>query len=163
MDSSRNADLICRNPDARADMKGSKNCPDISGCVEFYQTEKGVVVLAEIKNLPSQYDRCKGCFFGMHIHSGGSCTGNRTDPFANAGAHYNPCKTQHPHHAGDLLPLLENDGYAFEIFVTNRFNVKDIIGKTVIINSDPDDFTSQPGGNAGDKIACGVIKRVRHN
>ena len=76
----------------------------------------------------------------MHIHNGTSCTGNRKDQFANAGMHYNPCKTKHPHHAGDLLSLLENNGYAFEIFITNRFSVKEIIGKTVIIHSDPDDF-----------------------
>ena len=160
MDSNRNADLICRKPDARAEMKGSKNCPELCGCVEFYQIEKGVVVLAEIENLPTQRDKCKSRFFGMHIHSGRSCTGNKKDPFANSGMHYNPCNTNHPFHAGDLLPLLENNGYAFEIFLTNRFNVKEIIGKTVIIHSDPDDFTTQPSGNSGEKIACGVIKRV---
>ena len=120
------------------------------------------MVLAEVENLPTEKDKCKGKFFGMHIHSGMSCSGNRKDQFANAGTHYNPCKTKHPHHSGDLLPLLENNGYAFEIFITNRFSVREIIGKTVIIHSDPDDFKTQPSGNSGDKIACGVIKRVKN-
>lgn len=161
MDSKRNVDLISRKPDAKAEIKGSKACPDICGCVEFYQTEKGTVVLAEIRNLPTKGEKCEGGFLGMHIHNGKSCTGNRQDPFANAGTHFNPCRTKHPHHAGDLLPLLVNDGYAFEIFLTNRFCVKDILGKTVIIHSEPDDFTTQPSGNSGEKIACGVIKAIK--
>ena len=40
---------------------------------------------------------------------------------------------------------------------TDRFHVRDIIGRTVVIHSDPDDFRTQPAGNAGTKIACGVI------
>ena len=39
-----------------------------------------------------------------------------------------------------------------------RINIKDIIGKTIIIHDKPDDFTSQPSGNSGKKIACGVIR-----
>ena len=158
MDSKRNSDLINRQPDAKAEIKGSVLYPDINGCVEFYQTERGVVVLAEIDCLPTDGEKCKGRFLGFHIHSGKSCTGNRRDPFANAGTHYNPCRTPHPNHGGDLLPLLENNGYAFEIFLSNRFTVREIIGRTVVVHSDPDDFTTQPSGNSGNKIACGVIK-----
>ena len=44
-------------------------------------------------------------------------------------------------------------------FLTDRFTLKEIIGRTVVIHSMPDDFTSQPSGNSGEKIACGVIKR----
>ena len=43
-------------------------------------------------------------------------------------------------------------------FLTNRFRVEEILGKTVIIHDSPDDFTSQPAGNAGKKIACGMIR-----
>ena len=49
---------------------------------------------------------------------------------------------------------------AYLSVLTDRFNVSDIIGRTVIIHNMPDDFTSQPSGNAGEKIACGVIKKV---
>lgn len=42
--------------------------------------------------------------------------------------------------------------------LTDRFRVRDIIGRTVVIHSGPDDFHTQPAGNAGEKIACGVIR-----
>lgn len=44
---------------------------------------------------------------------------------------------------------------------TDRFSADDRIGRTVVIHSGPDDFHSQPAGNAGKKIACGVIRRGR--
>jgi len=56
-----------------------------------------------------------------------------------------------------LPPLYENNGYAYMSVLINKFKVKDIIGKTVIIHESPDDFTSQPSGNSGKKIACGVV------
>ena len=57
-----------------------------------------------------------------------------------------------------MPPLFGCNGAAFSVFLTDRITVNEIIGKTVIIHSDPDDFTSQPSGNAGTKIACGVIR-----
>ena len=45
-------------------------------------------------------------------------------------------------------------------FLTDRFKLKDVIGKAIIIHSMPDDFTSQPSGNSGEKIACGIINKV---
>lgn len=59
--------------------------------------------------------------------------------------------------AGDLLPLLGNEGYAYSVFYTDRFELKDIIGRSLIIHNAPDDFTTQPSGNSGAKIGCGVI------
>lgn len=82
------------------------------------------------------------------------------DPFADAMSHYNPNDCEHPHHAGDLPPLFGNDGFALLLFLTSRFSVDEIIGKTVIIHDQPDDFTTQPSGNSGTKIACGVIGKV---
>ena len=83
--------------------------------------------------------------------------GTPVDPFSDALTHYNPDTCAHPQHAGDLPPLFGNNGYAFSMFLTNRFSVSEIIGRTVILHSAPDDFTSQPAGNSGVKIACGVI------
>lgn len=100
---------------------------------------------------------CPNAVFGFHIHSGSQCSGDEENPFANALEHYNPRNCMHPAHAGDMPPLFGNNGYAFQIFLTDRFSVNEIIGKTVIIHSEPDDFTSQPGGNAGERIACGQI------
>ena len=65
----------------------------------------------------------------------------------------------HPFHSGDLPSLLENNGYAYMTVLTNRFKIADIIGKVVIIHDSPDDFTSQPSGNSGMKIACGIIRK----
>ena len=100
---------------------------------------------------------CSGGVFGFHIHEGNACTGNENDPFANAGGHYNPTNCPHPYHAGDLPPLFSNNGYAFMSVLINKFTVNEIIGRTVIIHSQPDDFTTQPSGNSGKKIACGEI------
>ena len=75
---------------------------------------------------------------------GTSCTGNKEDEFVNAGTHFNPNNCPHPYHVGDLPPLLENNGYADMSVVLNKFKIKDIIGKVLIIHEMPDDFTSQP-------------------
>ena len=97
-------------------------------------------------------------FFGFHIHQGESCSGA---DFSGTGSHYNPVGLAHPKHAGDLPPLLSCRGNAYLSVKTDRFSVKDILGRTVVIHSDPDDFRSQPARNAGTKIACGVIRKGR--
>lgn len=76
------------------------------------------------------------------------------------GTHYNPKSCNHPEHAGDLPPLFENNGYAYISFLTNRFTVKEIIGKVIIIHDMPDDFTTNPSGKSGEKIACGKIEII---
>lgn len=141
---------------ASADIRGSSLYPGIHGSVDFKQTAEGVLVTADIYGLPCG----KGCpfdVFAFHVHSGTSCSGNAADPFADADGHYNPQNRQHPYHAGDLPPLFSNDGHAFMTVLTERFKVEDVIGHTVIIHKDPDDFTTQPAGNSGAKIACGKI------
>ena len=145
-------------PSAAAVIQGSSKYPEIRGRVWFYQTRYGVLIAAEIFGLPDSKNECLSPVFAFHIHAGSSCSGNEEDPFADTGEHYNPDNCSHPYHAGDMPPLFGNNGYAFEVFFTDRFFVKEILGKTVIIHSKPDDFTTQPSGNAGEKIACGEIK-----
>lgn len=140
-------------------MKGSSDYSEICGKVRFYGKKLGVLVATEVFCLPTSKSECGNRVFGFHIHEGGMCSGDSNDPFSGAMAHYNPCDCKHPHHAGDMPPLFENDGYAFNVFLTDRFEINEIIGKTVIIHSNPDDFTTQPSGDSGAKIACGVIKR----
>ncbi len=149
--------ILRQMPHATAVMRGSSAYPDISGRVMFYQMRQGVLVAAEIFGLPAGGSTCESPVFGFHIHGGSQCSGNMEDPFADALEHYNPGECLHPHHAGDMPPLFGNAGYAFQVFLTDRFTVSEIIGKTVIIHSMPDDFMSQPGGNAGGRIACGQI------
>lgn len=145
--------------DAKACIKGGKKYPKIDGTVTFKETKNGVLVTAKIKGLPQSKDHCKGRFFGFHIHEGTSCTGNLPDEFANAKSHLNPTNCPHPFHIGDLPPLIENNGYAYMTVLINKFKIKDILGKVVIIHDSPDDFTTHPSGNSGTKIACGKIKR----
>ena len=141
---------------AIAKIKGNSDYPNLHGTVTFKQTSKGVLVTAEIYGLPHE-DGCNSGILAFHIHSGTSCTGNASDPFADADGHYNPNGCSHPYHAGDLPPLFGNDGYAYMSVLTDRFTVKEIIGKVVIIHSQPDDFKTQPSGDSGVKIACGKI------
>lgn len=133
---------------ARAIIKGGKDFSKINGNVYFQQTSKGVIVTAKIYNLPTSNRPCESRIFGFHIHSGTSCTGDSEDEFKNALGHYNSKNCKHPHHAGDLPPLFENNGYAYLSFLTNRFNVRDIIDRVVIIHSNLDDFTTDPSGNS---------------
>lgn len=76
--------------------------------------------------------------------SGTSCTGNADDEFSNAKSHYNPNNCPHPLHFGDLPPLVENNGLAYMEVLINKFKIKDIIGKVIIIHDSPDDFKTQP-------------------
>lgn len=124
--------------------------------VRFFQRTNGVIVEAEVTGLP----RTETGFFAFHIHDGTNCEG---DGFPNAGSHFNPGRTRHPGHAGDLPPLLADHGSAYMKVLTGRFHVGEVIGKTVIIHAEPDDFCSQPSGNAGSKIACGIITRSGGN
>ena len=149
-----------KRPAAMAAIKGSPMYPNIYGTVNFYQTKLGVIVSTEVWGLPFERGMCKENVFAYHIHAGKTCTGNALDPFANVGSHFNPHRCQHPQHAGDLPPLFGNKGYALSAVLTDRFTVDSIIGNTIIIHRMPDDFKTQPSGNAGEKIACGVIKRI---
>lgn len=158
---SKNSILNIRTkPYAFAKIKGSNDYPCINGIVYFYKVQEGVLVSLQVNGLPVSDEICKKPIFAVHIHSGGSCSGNSTDPFADAMTHYNPNDCAHPYHAGDLPPIFGANGLGFSVFLTNRFSPKQIIGKTIIIHSAPDDFTTQPSGNSGTKIACGVISPV---
>lgn len=152
--------MLWQLPHAAAMVKGSEKYPEIKGQVRFYQTRQGVLVAAEVTGLPQPEGLCESPIFAFHIHSGGSCSGNGQDPFAEAMTHYNPGDCAHPYHAGDLPPLFGNNGYALSVFLTDRFTVHEIMEKTVIIHANLDDFTTQPSGNAGEKIACGMIVPV---
>ena len=145
--------MLCKfnNPQAIAVISG-KNAA-LRGLVKFYQQANCVLVVADISGLP----RTTTNFFGFHIHEGDNCDG--TD-FSGSKGHFNPNSTPHPQHAGDLPPLMLCGNTAHLSFLSDRFKIEDIIGHTLIIHDMPDDYTSQPSGNSGQKIACGIIKRA---
>lgn len=148
--------LRANKPAALAWVRGSSQSPQISGLVKFYDTPyDGVLIEAEIFGLPDLSAHNSSDFYAMHIHENGDCSGD----FSQAGNHYNPTDMPHPYHAGDLLPLLSNQGYAWSAFYDKRLRIEDILDRTVIIHAMPDDFMTQPAGNSGARIACGIIRR----
>ena len=136
----------CNYAQAVAEISGN----GIRGTVWFWQRQDGALVTAEVTGLPHDG------FFALHIHEGPGCGGER---FADTGGHFNPKGVPHPEHAGDLPPLLSCKGRAFLSVLTDRFCVEDVLNRTVVIHSGPDDFKSQPAGNPGEKLACGVVRR----
>jgi len=144
-------------PNAVAQMHGSQAYPEIQGTVSFYETRIGVLVVADISGLPKGQNGCEVNVFGMHIHEGNNCTGNEKDAFADAKGHFNPDGCPHPQHAGDLPPLFGNSGFAWSAVLSDRFQLIDVLGRAVVIHRNPDDFVTQPSGNSGEKIACGII------
>ena len=146
-------------PNAVAMVQGGELYPDINGTVRFYDTAYGTVVFAEVLGLPLGEGR-EERIFGFHIHKGGSCR-SCGEAFSETGGHYDTSDSPHPYHSGDLPPLFGSGGIAFLAFLTDRFNTEQIIGRTVVIHDGPDDFTTQPSGNSGLKIACGEIVGVR--
>ena len=143
-------------PDAVAVIKGNTMYPDINGIVKFYALpESGILIAAEISDLPDGRDEDTPTFFAFHIHEKGDCSGN----FAGTGVHFNPDNVLHPEHAGDLPSLLSNDGYVWMVIYDSFLTLPMILNRSVVIHRNPDDFTTQPSGNAGEKIACGVITK----
>ena len=147
--------LYYNTPAACANISGNAENPSLTGTALFYPAFDGTLIAVEVYQLPVN-ENDENSFYGMHIHETGDCT----PPFEETGNHYNPSDMPHPLHAGDLPPLLGNQGYAFSIFFTSRFQVQDILNRSLIIHSAPDDFTTQPSGNSGTKIGCGIILPV---
>lgn len=153
--------LLYDMPAAYATIQGSSQYPELHGIVRFYPVIDGVLVNAEIYGLPVENPICSNHIFGFHIHEGRSCSGTAEEPFADAGTHYNPGGCEHPAHAGDMPPLFATyDGFAWNAFLSDRFKWGDILGHTVIVHSMPDDFRTQPSGDSGMMIGCGVIERA---
>lgn len=151
--------ILRSKPQATAVLSGSEAYPHISGTVQFYETGSGVLVLTSIRGLPAGTGLCDSPVFGLHIHEGGACTGTQSEAFSDALGHFNPTGCPHPYHAGDLPPVFYAAGQALGLVLTDRFSVDQVLGRTVILHEKPDDFTTQPAGNAGKRIACGVIRR----
>ncbi len=147
---------------AVAEIKGGPFAPQLRGTVFFRDVPGGVWVSVEASGLPS-YRPAEDGFppvgpHGFHIHEFGDCAvGNPVNPFEGTGNHYNPDGQPHGNHAGDFPVLFSNEGRALMGFFTSRFRVNDIIGRSVVIHQNPDDFRTQPAGASGIKLGCGVI------
>ena len=147
---------------AEARLTAGPLAPEIRGTVRFHSMRSGTQVIVTVRGLP-KYEAGSPPIgpFGFHIHDVGQCeVGDPKDPFASAGGHYNPDQQTHGNHAGDLPVLFSNDGIARMLVYTDRYQVQDIIGKSILIHQNPDDFRTDPSGNSGLRLACGIIEEI---
>lgn len=149
--------LMTMKPAAFSEIRGSRFFPTVNGIAFFYPLSSGTFLAVHVIGLPHTNTPCTKQFFGFHIHEGSQCSGSEDTPFSNTGEHYNPGNCLHPQHAGDLPPLLSNQGEALMMFYIDSFSPEEVIGRTLVIHEMTDDMHSQPAGNAGLKIACGEI------
>jgi Cu-Zn family superoxide dismutase len=133
---------------------------EAGGTIRFEQTTKGVRVVADMKGLsPGKH--------GFHVHEKGDCS---APDAKSAGGHFAPGETPHgapenppaKRHAGDLGNIeAGKDGKAYYSRVDSVLQLSgpdSIIGKAVVVHAGPDDLSSQPAGNSGARVACGVIE-----
>ncbi len=132
----------------------------VHGEVTFTQTANGIHVIADIEGLkPGKH--------GFHVHEHGDCS---APDASSAGGHFNPTSQKHgapeahERHVGDLGNIeADNQGHAHYDRVDAVIALEgpnSIIGKSVIVHADPDDFKTQPTGNAGGRLGCGVISKA---
>ena len=130
-----------------------------TGTVTFAQRMGKVVVTADVRGLtPGEH--------GFHMHEKGDCS---SGDGMSTGGHWNPDSTPHgpqaaPHHAGDMPSLVADaSGNAKANFSLDGVTVapgpKSVVGRGLIVHKDPDDFKTQPTGNAGARVACAVIQK----
>ncbi|NVM88710.1 superoxide dismutase family protein [Variovorax sp. SG517] len=131
------------------------------GTVTFTALDHGVRVAGEVRGL------VPGSEHGFHIHEKGDCGDN-----GNAsGGHFNPTGGTHGKfgapgsHAGEL-PSLRADSSGVARFSLEDHSISltpgaanSVIGRALVVHRDPDDFTTQPAGNSGPRIACSVIAK----
>ena len=131
-----------------------------AGTVTFTQKGDKVSMTANVSGLsPGPH--------GFHIHEKGDCSAGDG---MSAGGHFNPTGKPHgdpttaDHHAGDMPQLVADASGKATLTadlspMTIGASANDIIGKAVIVHKDPDDFKTQPAGNSGARVACGVIAK----
>ena len=130
------------------------------GSVTFTQRGDKVRVVAQVSGLKP------GAEHGFHVHEKGDCS---SGDGMSAGGHYNPAGKPHgslatDHHAGDM-PNLKADSYGnasatFELAGVSVGGASaDLVGRGLIVHRDPDDYKTQPTGNAGPRLACAVIRK----
>lgn len=136
----------------------------VSGKLTLMPMGGGVHVTGEIGGLKP------GGVHGFHIHETGDCSAVDA---SSAGGHFNPRNRAHgragqgAHHAGDADNLTADArGVArvdrhFAFVSLGGGGATDVVGRAVVVHAAPDDYLSQPAGNAGARIACGVIRAVR--
>lgn len=129
----------------------------VSGTVGFSEKNGRLRIEAKVAGLtPGDH--------GFHIHEAGDCS---APDASSAKGHFNPGAKGHghfasdEHHGGDMPNLIANGQgearYTAELRGLTLSGPTGVVGRSVVIHADPDDYKSQPAGNSGKRIACGVI------
>ena len=129
----------------------------VTGTITYMKVDGGVKVIADLQGLtPGKH--------GMHIHECGDCS---SENGSSAGGHFNPMSKTHgapmgtERHEGDMGNIeADNNGKAHLEYVDKMISFEgpySIIGRSVIVHKDADDFKTQPTGNSGARVGCGVI------
>jgi superoxide dismutase, Cu-Zn family len=147
---------------AAATLETATETPGFSGIVKFTPAAGSIHLVAEIQGAPPGKH-------GLHLHETGKCEHDHSSgkPFTSSGGHFNPtgaphaCPTTEPRHAGDFGNIeIGADGTGRLEMTTNLISLdgpNSVVGKAVIFHTGTDDCTTQPTGNAGDRLACGVV------
>lgn len=146
---------------AHATLQGAPGDTDFSGTVTFTEEAGGVRVVAELSGVDQAGKH------GFHVHENGECTHGEGDKhFTTAGGHFNPTGTEHacpptdPRHAGDLGNVEVANGTGRVELTTTGLSLSgpnSVVGKAIILHAGEDDCKTQPTGNSGDRLACGVV------
>lgn len=134
---------------------------DVAGAIDLVVSDGAVAMTGLVSGLKP------GSKHGFHLHEKGDCS---SPDFKSAGDHFNPASQQHgdpaspPHHLGDI-PNLEADDMGkapvnarVEGVTLGDGGPNDLVGRALVVHADADDYKTQPSGNSGDRVACGVIR-----
>ncbi|HMN81991.1 MAG TPA: superoxide dismutase family protein [Burkholderiaceae bacterium] len=151
-----------RRPSANARLE-PRSGSQVTGELQFVQTGQAVQVRGRVSGLKPNAEH------GFHVHENGDCS---APDATSAGGHFNPGGTPHgrpdappsARHAGDLTSLrADGSGTArvdLEMHgVTVAAGPAGLAGRSVVVHRDPDDYRSQPAGNSGARVACGLIRQ----
>ena len=132
--------------------------PGVSGSVTITKEAGGVKIVADVSGVKTDGKH------GFHIHENGQC--EHSDHFKSAGGHFNPAHVDHacpptdPRHAGDLGNIEITGGKGHLELTSTQLSLdgpNTVVGKAFILHAAADDCKTQPTGNAGDRLACGVV------
>jgi Cu-Zn family superoxide dismutase len=140
----------------------SADDPKLSGTVAFIQLADAVRIEINVAGADHPGPH------GIHLHENGKC---EHDPagkhYTSAGGHFNPtaaphaCRESTTHHAGDFGNIeIQPDGTGHLVVVTSMLSLRgptSVIGKAIILHTGADDCKTQPTGNSGGRLACGLV------